>query len=184
MSRVFDFIKNRSFIIAIACILVVMVVVITLATKPNKAVTASANEVFEIAQMIRKHYVKKINYWGLSNEQVSQNKMLSTKFYSDNKVVNSLGKPISIGSGVNGDMVLPGGKSFDIVYSDLSKSECIILATYNHQQQEELGLLKITIIGKGEQEFLWTDGKYKLPINKVEAKRICDKSSKVIWNVE
>ena len=175
---------NRQFIATITSMLLVAMVIIWWQTKPNSRTEKATEQVFTIAKEIRKSYIKKIDYWGLNNNTVLSNSILTKNFYKDNNLVNALDKPIYIGQGAEGNMVMPGGRSFDIVYDNLSKSECVALAGYNYTQQDILGLLKITIIGKTTQEFSWTEKDYKLPIKRTKANDICKKNSIIVWTLE
>lgn len=111
--------------------------------------------------------------------------MLTNLSYDDGKLINALGKPVKIGSGENGDTVMPGERSFDVVYSGLNTGECIALAAYRFERPEELGLLQVTIVGKdNRQSFSWGEETFKLPVSRPEAKKICRNGSKVLWTME
>ena len=92
---------------------------------------------------------------------LKSNDILTKYRYKNNQLINALGKPILIGKGENGDIVMPGEKSFDVVYTDLSFAECINVASYQFEQQETLGLLQITIIGPEKSRiFEWSATDY------------------------
>lgn len=151
---------------------------------PTQKAEIAAKQVAEIAQEVRKSYAHRVDYWGLNTDLIISNNILTNINY-DKKLINSLGKPILIGSDEDGNTVMPGERSFNIVYSDLSTAECISLATYPFEQPEELGLLQITIVGnKNKQDFSWREENYKLPVTRHEAKKICCNGSKVLWTIE
>ena len=80
---------------------------------------------------------------------------------------------------------MPGERSFDVVYGDLSMGECVALAAYRFERPEELGLLQITVVsGDNRQTFSWGEENYKLPVARQEAQKICRKGSKVLWTIE
>lgn len=165
-------------------ILLAAAVCVWLGLKSNKTDRAAA-EVINIAADIHKLYANKANYWMLGNSSLRSNDILTNYQYKNNQLVNALGKPILIGKGEDGDVVMPGEKSFDVVYTDLSAKECIAVATYQYEQQELLGLLQITIIGKEQSRiFEWGAETYKLPVIRPEAERFCSDGSKVIWTFE
>jgi hypothetical protein len=175
---------SRQFIAVITGMLLVIMVIVWWNTKPNTRVVKAAEQVFAIADAVRKSFINKIDYWGLDTEMVINNNILTNRFYKDNNLLNALGKPVLIGSGEEGSMVMPGVRSFEIVYGELTQNECIALATYDYEQQEELGLLKITIRGDESREFGWVEEGYKLPVSRPEARKICKNGSKVIWTME
>ncbi len=152
---------------------------------PGKKIEEAARQIEEIAREVRQSFVNQIDYWGLSTKNAVAKNILTILSYDDNKLINALGKPVQIGSGENGGIVMPGERSFDVVYDDLSMGECVALATYHFERPEELGLLQITIINEdGSQSFSWGEENYKLPISRQEAKRFCRNVSKVLWTLE
>ena len=177
---------NRQILILIFGMLFISIGVVWWYVKPNTRALKSAEQVFEIAEAIRKSYIAKPDYWGLDNNSILSKNILTNIFYKDGRLVNALGKPIAIGQGIAGEVVMPGGRSFDIVYSQLTAEECIILATYyNYESEKVLGLLQMTIVGNDtSQDFSWGDNNYKLPISRAAAKKICQNDSKVLWTVE
>ena len=153
-------------------------------SRPNGAIVA-AKEVAIIAKEIQKLYAQKASYWMLNNESLKSNNVLTKFSYKDKQLLNALGKPILVGKGENGEIVMPGEKSFDVVYTDLSMIECVNVASYQFEQQETLGLLQVTIVGPEKSRiFEWSAKDYALPISRPEAKLFCGNSSKVIWTFE
>lgn len=145
----------------------------------------AAAQVVSIAADVHKLYTHKASYWRLNNDSLRSNDILTNYRYKNNQLVNAFGKPVLIGKGEDGDTVMPGEKSFDVVYTDLSARECVKIATYQYKQQEMLGLLQITIIGQEKSRiFEWGAETYKLPVIRPEAERFCSDDSKVIWTFE
>lgn len=169
---------------AVAGILSAAAICIWLGLSSNKTERAAA-EVINIAADVHKLYAHKASYWTLSSDSLRSNDILTNYVYKNNQLVNALGKPVLIGKGEDGNVVMPGEKSFDVVYTDLSAKECIAVAAYQYQQQEMLGLLQITIIGKEKSRiFEWGAETYKLPVTRPEAERFCSDKSKVVWTFE
>lgn len=176
-------INTKTVTIIIGLLLMVMVC-LWWYRRPNKA-SVAASEVATIAKDIQKLYAQKANYWMLNTESLKSNDILTKYRYKNNQLINALGKPILVGKGENGDIVMPGEKSFDVVYTDLSFAECINVASYQFEQQETLGLLQITIIGPEKSRiFEWSATDYALPISRSEAKLFCGNKAKVIWTFE
>lgn len=171
--------------VLIAVMAAVIVLIVWQYVSPNKKIEQAALQVAEIARQIRQNYTSRVDYWGLNTQTVVTNNILTNLSYDGDKLVNALGKPVQIGSGENGDTVMPGERSFDIVYSGLSTGECIALAAYRFERSEELGLLQITIVSKdGRQSFSWGEEEHKLPVSRPEAKKICRNGSKILWTME
>ena len=166
-----------------ALLLFLCVIIFFVGSRPTKT-NLAAREVASAALTIRSAFADKASYWGLSNNFIKSNNILTNYRYKDNQLVNVLGKPVLIGSGENAEVVMPGDKSFDVVYTDLSASECVKLSSYRLEQAETLGLLRITIIGRTTQVFEWSENENRLPIAQHKAKQICSEHSKVIWTFE
>lgn len=150
-------------------------------SSPKTNINEASKQVFEIASQVRKHYVQKPDYWGLS----SSNQILTNLFYSNGKLINALSKPILLGQGADGAMIMPGGRSFDVVYKELTKSECIALAVYEQPVSAEVGLLQITITNSEKTtEFRWGDEEFKLPISRRNAMLACKNGDTIIWTFE
>ncbi len=176
-------INTKTVTIIISLLLMVMVC-LWWYSRPSRATIAAA-EVATIAKDIQKLYAQKASYWMLNTESLKSNDILTEYRYKNKQLINALGKPILIGKGENGDIVMPGEKSFDVVYTDLSMVECVNVASYQFKQQETLGLLQITIVGpEKSRTFEWSATDYALPISRPEAKIFCGNASKVIWTFE
>ena len=145
----------------------------------------AAREVAFIAQGVHQLYAHKNSYWMLSSDSLKSNNILINFRYKNGQLRNALGKPVLVGKGENGDIVMPGDRSFDIVYTDLTTKECLDTAAYQYEQHEILGLLQITIISKEKsQTFDWGAKTYKLPVSRHEAENFCSDGSKVVWTFE
>lgn len=178
-------IRERQLYILIAVMVAVAGIIVWGYVTPGKKIEEAARQIEEIAREVRQSYVNQVDYWGLSTENAVAKNILTILSYDDNKLINALGKPVQIGSGENGETVMPGERSFDVVYDDLSMGECVALATYRFERPEELGLLQITIVNKdGSQSFSWGEENYKLPVSRLEAKKLCRNGSKVLWTLE
>ena len=152
---------------------------------PGRNAEEAALQVEAIADAVRRQYADKVDYWGLNTQTAIDNKILTKLPYDDGRLLNALGKPIFIGSGENGDTVMPGERSFNVIYDNLSMGECIALASYRFERPEETGLLQVTVVGKGQsRSFDWGNEQYRLPVSRPAAKEICTNNSKVLWTIE
>lgn len=176
---------NRQISLLLAGMIAVTGMIVWHYVTPNQKVEQAALQVAEIAQKVRQHYASRVDYWGLNTQSVVDNNILTNLSYDNKELTNALNKSVLIGSGENGDTVMPGERSFDVVYDDLSMGECVALAAYRFERPEQLGLLQITIVnGTDRQSFSWGEENYKLPVTRQEAQKICHNGSKVLWTIE
>lgn len=177
--------KKLLWIIGIIGLAVVVMCLMSVGKNRHSDSKNAAEDVMKIAADVHKIYVNKASYWQLSAKSFFGNDILTKYRYKNNQLINALGKPILIGKGENGDVIMPGEKSFDVVYTDLSAEECVSVAAYRFEQPENLGLLQITIVnGEKSQTFEWGAEDHMLPISRVEAKNFCSSKAKVIWTFE
>lgn len=172
------FTKNKYALLAL--LLFSVVIIFFAGSRPTKT-NLAAREVASAVRAIHGAFADKASYWGLCNNFLKSNNILTNYRYKDNQLVNILGKPVLIGSGETAEVAMPGDKSFDVVYTDLSAKECIKLSAYQFEQPETLGLLQITIVGREHKVFDWSS---RLPVEQHEAKKFCSDKSKVIWTFE
>lgn len=142
-------------------------------------------EIEKLSTNIRRHYQNKPDFWGLNTQAVLDNKIYPNKMLRNNRLVGLFGAPVSVGRGLNAETIMPGAKSFDIIYKGLNKKQCLAVATSELKQDVWLGVAGISI-GNTEklQRFSWDSSTYSLPIKKAQAKRLCGKNSVVIWHFE
>ena len=150
----------------------------------DKPFSQAAEQVPALAAEIRKAYQTKSNYWGLNTDTILQNKIAPLSMNSKNGLQNALGKKVLVGSGVNGDTVMPGGRSFDVVYIGLNKKECVALASYAFDEQNTLGLNHIALfVDQKEYVFGWS-GEPHLPISSQIAAKYCGMENTLLFNYE
>ena len=151
--------QTRQLYVLLAIMTAAVILIVRQYVSPNKKVEEAALQVEEIARLVHQNYASRVDYWGLSTQSAIDNNMLTNLSYDDGKLINALGKPVKIGSGENGDTVMPGERSFDVVYSGLNT-------------------------GDNRQSFSWGEETFKLPVSRPEAKKICRNGSKVLWTME
>ncbi len=150
--------------------------------RENKIYQAAAAEVWQNAETIRAFYRSKPNYWGLNGATAIKNNLTVSWKKQKGKLYNLLNKEVFIGNSA-GETVMPGGKDFNIIYSDLSREECREIAAYHPSEQQSLGLRGMIIESALTTEFDWR-GKNKLPVSQDAADQACGKTSRIIWNFE
>lgn len=175
---------DKFIILIVIAIAVGLTLGIYMATKPNQKLIQAANEVISLSEDIRKHYRNRPDYWRLNTETVVAEKIAPKNLVIDGKIKNSLDNEVLVGSGFDGAMVMPGTRSFDIVYKNLSKKDCVALASYSYNEEQKLGLLSISIKNdENISSFTW-GGENKFPISTENAKNHCENHSEIYWTFE
>lgn len=153
-------------------------------SRSDPKIVAAAGEVMSTAEKIRKFYHNRPGYWGLNTENVLKNNLAPSSLINNGKLLNALGKPVLAGQGIDGSLVMPGARSFDIVYSDLNKKECIELAGFQFTENQSLGLLSLTIVHNGQStEFSW-GGEKQLPVSEENTRKYCGEKNSLLWTFE
>jgi len=179
-----DFIKNLKngykFIIAV----VILVIPLSLFCCSEQDIEPAANQLVDLTAKIRQKFSNKPDFWKLNTQWVIDNQILPENMIDDGCIINALGKNVLVGFGAQGQMLMPGAKSFDIVYENLNYNECVALASYQFSMQQLLGLLSLVIINENlENRLVWgEDGEF--PPSTEKAQTICGKNNILIWNFE
>ena len=101
------------------------------------------------------------------------------------RLLGYFANPVEIGMDDHGSIVMPTLKDFVIAYNDLTKAQCIALASDRYHSNFWLGLKEISIINSSnEQTFGWNNGKMSLPISRQNATKICQNGSNVLFRME
>ncbi len=149
----------------------------------DKPIINSAEQVSSLASNVRKFYQNRPDGWGISSESAVKNNLIPQEMLKNGKIVNKLGKDVFLGADKNGSMVMPGMRSFVVVYKDLNYRECILIAQKSLSEDLQLVLNNLVLDNsKGEKEFIW-GGKNSLPITSSAAKEACEKKNNLIWSI-
>ena len=164
---------------------VIAVVLIGLWMLPSvdKKIDAAAEEVMSLADNVRKDYQTKPSYWGLNTESAIAAGIVPQKMLRKGKIINALGKQVLIGMGENGESVMPGVAGFDIVYKNIAQNICINLLEHKFSEQQNLGLKAISVVNDEVITFSW-GGENPLPVDPMQAKKVCKGKSSIIWSFE
>ena len=163
-------------------ILIVVVGTYACSLSHNEA-KKNVDEIFNIANSIRAHYVGKADYWGLSTSSIVKDNILDKKYILNNKIfVNN--REIFIGSGLDANIVMPQSQTFDIILKGLNKSQCIAYAEVKIDNERLISVSKISIVNEtGQHSFEW-GGKNSLPIKNYASKDFCiDTDNTLIWSM-
>lgn len=162
--------------------LLIICLLFLLFSNPSNISAQAMEEMKAMSVKIHESFRQKPDYWGLSNDYIIKNQLAPKEAVREDKIISLTGAQIFVGSGEDGYMAMPGSQSFDIVYKGLSRKNCVILASYNLDYMEKLGLLSLTIKNaKESKEFSW-GGENKLPVDIADAKDACMSSNNtIIW---
>lgn len=151
----------------------------------QRIITKNVRTIFSISEAIRQHFADKPSYWGLNVEYVIKQNIVPQNLIKNNKLRLEGDITILIGSGVEGDTVMPMAQSFDIILPHLNKAQCISYAESELSDNENLALISLNIINNsGNYTFEW-GGENSLPIKKYATKQLCqDKENTIIWSLK
>ena len=147
-------------------------------------VRPAARQLVRLVEIIHRNFQTKPDFWKLNSAWLIDNNMVPQEMRSGRQIINALGKPVEVGSGIEGQMLMPGALSFDIVYKNLTKRECAALASYDYPQTQTLGLISLTVINGAEEKNLVWGEENGLPLSAEEAGELCKKQNMLIWNFE
>lgn len=143
------------------------------------------SNLLKLTENIRRYYQNRPDYWGLNSDSIIKNKIVPLALLKNDRIISGFGTDILVGNTPNGSMLMPGARSFNIIYSNLNKKQCIELASGKFDEKFWLGIIDVTINNSIKNEvFSWNDKKNILPIKKNIAKEICKSSNTVIFHIE
>ena len=150
--------------------------------RPSAEIIAADKELVETTEKIRTYYRNRPDYWGLDNGVVIEQHLYAGEL-KEGKVINSLQKEVIVGSDDKGTKVMPGSRNFIVMYRGLTKEECIAIASFRGKEQDQLGLISMSIQNnKGTHEFSW--GNKGLPLSSGQVKKYCQEENNVMWSFE
>ncbi len=159
-----------------------LIVMLLISGQQNIGAREAGGQIDLLAQNIRKHYQIRPDFWGLNTlEVIKKNIYPSTMRINENILYGYFGNEVIIGADINGNPVMPSMKNFVIAYKDLSKLQCIGLATNSFNPEFWLGIREISIIHEDKtNNFSWGNTDYTLPLKKNLAAKICGKSNNTL----
>lgn len=143
----------------------------------------AAEEAPQLAARIRKNFQMRNNYWGLDTAWVIRQQAAPLSMLDGDSLKNAIGKPVAVGN-KDGSKLMPNARTFNIIYQNLNRSECVNLAAYKGKEENSLGLISMTVAnGSEETEFSW-GGTKSLPITANDAKNACKGQNTLIYTYE
>ena len=185
MQQILKHLKNMQIIVCAAVILLLAValyILFSFSIKDNFATVQT--ELVNLSDNIRNHYKAKPDYWGLNNASVLKNNIAPETIVKNKKIISTIGREFVIGQNENGDMVMPSQRSFMITMSNLSKTACHKLVSFDWAKENHLALQKILLNnGTDIKDFEW-GSENPLPIKEDIAKSICSNKNAISWVFE
>lgn len=178
------FVKHHLFCLGGIGFVLVFAFIWHIAMAPNTKIAEAQQNMFALTENIRNFYKKRPDYWGLSTQSALKNGLIPQMMLKDSKIYNAVGQNILIGSDEAGSVVMPGMRSFYIIYDSVSKKDCVDMVSYPISEQNKLGLLGIIIKNNKEEVVFQWGGENSLPIKKDKATKICRNKSIILWNFE
>lgn len=177
--------NNKNFLYALIftfCLAMVVVLLVLLRQSDN-GIKETRNELISLSHNIREHYKMRPDFWGLNNSEAIKNNLIpQTVGINENTLKGFWGKEIIIGSNEQGHTIMPTQKNFAITYKNLSKEECVSLASERFNEEFWLGIAKVSVLsGEKVQFFEWGAGEFGLPLVKKQAKKLCKNNNIVVF---
>lgn len=143
----------------------------------------AAQQVTQLSENVRKFYQNRPDGWGISSEAAIKNNIVPPAMLKEGNIVNALGKEVLLGADENGNMVMPGMRSFVVVYKELSYRECLTATKESLTENMQLALNNLIVKNDDRStEFIW-GGENALPVSTSAAKKACGRQNTLIWSV-
>lgn len=148
-------------------------------------VKSNIQGIFAISDAIRTYYADKPGFWLLNTEYAIKQGIIPTDYIKNDSIQLRNNINVLVGSGINGDTVMPLAQSFDVVLPNLNKAQCISYAESDLTEAQKIKVIRISIINaQGTYDFEW-GGEKSLPISKFATKKLClDKGNTIIWSLK
>jgi hypothetical protein len=150
--------------------------------KEISAYEGCAKQIEDMSQNIIKKFQTRPDYWGLSTAMVINQKLYTQTMKEENGLLTGcFNRPVEIGADENGSTVMPTSKNFVISYNGLTKKQCVGLCSQKFNKTFWLNVNKIVVKNNSkQQEFIWGDKDYGLPISPANLRSLCQKSNNSI----
>lgn len=174
--------KQQKLSLSVGAALCILFIGVWFLVKPNEQIKNSGEQVMILTDSIRTFYQKKPNAWGLNTYSAIQNKIVPLSMLNGRQIKNSMNKDVLLGADILGNTVMPGSKTFAIVYKNLNKEECLALALYPFPEKVMISIDSINIVNEKTYSFSWgSEG--SLPIEADAAQKACQQVNDMLWNI-
>lgn len=172
--------QHKALAVGVILLIVLLVGIALRLTKSDEKTEAAAQQVWRLADNIRNYYRNRPDAWGLNSTTTINEGIAPQDMSQDNQLLNILGKGVMVGGDINGSTVMPGSRSFVIIYKNLNERECREIATAKITEKEQLSLTSMIIRNEKDTHFIW-GGENPLPISVKDAKKSCRKNNIIAW---
>ena len=140
--------KRRQLVIGgmVGALLIVWGISVLLFSEKYIGTDKAAAEVQQLAENIRRFYQNRPDFWGLNTQAVLDKQIAPRAMSKSGRLMNFFGKEVVVGSGIEGMMLMPGSRNFDIVYKNLNKQECVEMASFRFEEKFWLGVESVTAV--------------------------------------
>ncbi len=177
--------KNNKRMVIVCCLLLISMATLFVWPKSNKEYIVAAQELMDLTANIRTYFQHRPDFWGLNTQMVLDKKLHTHTMLRNGILLSSLGNQVLIGKGVDAEIIMPTAKSFDVVYKNLTKKQCMGLLLAEYDQKFWLSISGLSIVFKQKEVlFSWADKEHKLPITRAAAKKFCHDRATVVWHNE
>lgn len=143
----------------------------------------AAGQVQMLSENIRRYYQNRPDFWGLNSQTVVDKQMTPRNMTPNGKLANYFGKPVTVGSGEDGAMLMPGARNFVISFHELNHQECVETASFKFGEKFWLGVTEVSINdGTKTEIFSWNNQQNILPVKKNSAEKACGGTNIVSWH--
>ena len=187
IKRLWERIKSSKVIIIMSALVVVVVLMSIIMLRQRDIGAHEAGlQIEELANTIREHYKMRPDYWSLSTSEVIRKNIYPESMTTNaGKLLGYFGNPVEIGMDINGTAVMPTMRNFVITYRDLTKAQCIALASERFSRGFWLGVKEVGVINGNDIKLFNWDGQGKsLPIDKKTASLLCRFGSDISFRFE
>ncbi len=176
---------NKVLIMGTAALILILGVSVIWLSSTDIGTDAAAQELKQFSQNIRRYYQNRPDFWGLNTQTAIEKQIAPRDLIKPEGLRNFYGEEVIVGNGIDGIMLMPGARTFDIVYKGLNKQQCKEMLSYKFDETFWMGLASIQIVsGKQNQIFSWNDSQNKLPVSSAKAKEICNGDNTLLWHFE
>ena len=177
--------SNKIITVILLAVLAVWGLSVFIFSTQDIGTATAAQELEQLNANIRRHYQNRPDYWGLNTTAVKDKSIAPQSMLKPEGLRNFFATEVLVGNGVEGQMLMPGARNFDIVYKNLSKQQCRELASFKFSEQFWMGVSAITIgDNSNQQTFSWNDTSNQLPISNEATKKCCHTNNTIIWHFE
>ncbi len=180
--KLYPLVKQYKYPLILLCVLLLLFIGTWSFFKTDSQTLMAGEQISSLIEKVRNFYQRKPNAWGLNTYSAIQNKIVPQAMLNGRQIKNSFNKDVLLGADILGNTVMPGSKTFAVVYKNLNKKECLALALFPFSDKTLLSIDSINIINTETHSFNWGD-ENGLPISEKAAEKSCKEVNDILWNI-